>query len=669
MLKRICALQPLHPIPNNAAIKPGAVRSLHRVIEVFVVLFLLFALHRTLSFGALAEGLTGGPEARFLAFTVGLMSDFWVASLLAIVAGGLLGGLATACRSQRLATGLTCGGALGAGLLVAGHQAYIEFFKFPIIPFHLSYLTDEAFLAANAPSLLSAAGVVTAVAPLLLALTLGMTPWIRRLTPSGATLLICALGLGGVGLHNRNIHYREQWFVPENLQVNLVERLYMHLTSDRHPQALSAAELETLEGVMGQAPRGDSKVTRERLLTVLSAYLHQPDELSPVARVLASEFSQRVDAGTRPILLVSLLESLRPSETGYFGDAGSGRSGLTPSLDRLVERGIIFQKAYATGSVTRGAQEAVLCGYVGSRDSSLMRGAAVTSWDCLTSLVAGEAETFWYHGGEGRFDQQEAFWTGQGVQDVMSMKDFPRDAPRTSWGVGDYTFFQAARHRLVALHARARGRFLLGMTLSLSNHIPWDVPGDAPQNFRLPVQASHPSYKTTAYTDFAFGAFAEGLKEAGIWDNLLMVVASDHGNRVPPLQELYRGLSYPGARLQSHINLVLVGGIVEAALDKVGRRQIRIDQVVSQADIAALIASLVKIKNKRLFSENPFVEKRQLPVMAILEEEVFSPQTSESWKRGDLGQGTTRAGGQETLKTQLYYRAFMQFIGMPRPQS
>jgi phosphoglycerol transferase MdoB-like AlkP superfamily enzyme len=638
------------------------------VLEILLILFLVFILHRALAFRLLLEGVTGGNQQGFQAFLVGSMSDCWVACVLATLLGIVLSAPAVFVHF-RLSWWLPLGVAGISGIFAAVHQAYIEFFKFPIVPFHLHYLTDRSFMSANAASLLGSASVVSLVAPLVVAVGLRGTRlmWFRRVRTS-VSIFIGLLVLGLVS-HNRNIHYREQWFIPENLQVNPLERLYMQLTSDKHPKSLALEEMAQLEALMGRPSEAVEKVTRDRLFSVLTRPLPVSYDPPKVAATLKHVFDSKVKSGLRPVIMVALLESLRPSETGYFSKDKGASSSLTPHIDALVRHGIVFYNAFSTGSVTRGAQEAVLCGYLGSRDTSLMRGSAVASLDCLTQAVASESETFWYHGGDARFDQQAGFWSSQGVKNLMALHDFSTTAVRTSWGIGDETFYRAAGERLESLRSSSQSPYLLGMVLSLSNHIPWELPQDYPIEFDARRQVAHPSYLTSAYADHAFGDFVQTLKKTGTWADTLMIVSSDHGNQLTPSQNLYADLPSPQARLQSHVNFFLVGGLVEDALRQLGREDMALRHPVSQADIAVLIADILGIRNRKFFGENPFIEKRDLPVLSILEDGVFSPVTGETFQRSDLGQGVTREGSRDSLKTQLYYRAFMQFIGMPSPHS
>src|SRR5690606_9841909 len=101
-----------------------------------------------------------------------------------------------------------------------------------------------------------------------------------------------------------------------------------------------------------------------------------------------------------------------------------------------------------------GGQEAVFCGHISSRDTSLMRFDAVAPIRCLSDALqkplpdGARVETFWYHGGNGLFDNQVSFWHKHGVQQLLTQDHFPAQTPRTSWGVGDISFVRRSAMEL-----------------------------------------------------------------------------------------------------------------------------------------------------------------------------------------------------------------------------
>lgn len=614
--------------------------ALDGALKTFLVLTALFLVHRGLAFEALAGGRSfGGAELAGIVLT-GVASDLWVAWCVAFLA--LLAGLAGR-HAWLVFAGIFT-------IATVGHQAYVAFFKFQIIPFHFKYLLDPDFVGANGGAVINGAGVcIVAVGAALATLLAVKAPFETWSTKRLAGIFVSLMLACGV-LHNRNIHWRVQWFVPEHLQVHALEKLHLNLKSFRAPDPLTVEERSELARMLQARPDDPFE-----LLTTRSLNDH---EVHPLGPLLQKKFAERRAAGKKPVALVILLESLRPVETGYF--TPEKKPSLTPTLDGLAATGVTFMRAVSTGSVTRGAQEAAFCGYLGSRDTSMMRAGALRRFDCLPEKAKG-AEVFWFHGGEGRFDGQLAFWRERGVALQMSLQDFDAATARTGWGVGDRAFFARAAEQLSALRRESTKEFALGLMLSVTNHIPWDLPADAFNAAAKLGEGEHPSHQTTAYTDAALGEFLDGMKRDGSWADAFLVIASDHGNNVVPRVDLYAGREDRAAWLQSHVNLLLGGGIVDEALADLGGGALRFEHLVGQADVAALMAYVTGM-DVRVFGENPLRATRSLPVVSDLEEGLFVPAEQRLYPRVQTLTAPGKNVGAEGRRALLYYRAFLELI-------
>jgi hypothetical protein len=617
-------------------------------LATFFALVSGFFLHRAMTWGALAPAEAMTTQAALEAAVVGGLSDAWIAFLVAclVLPAGAAG------LHRQVAWGIVCLVAVAA----AGHQAYAEYFRFQIVPFHMSYVTDVEFMKANGRSLLDWRVLTTFVGILgigaaVLRLDAFCALSQRRLVATGLILGLTAL----VG-HNRNIVLRMRWFVPENLQLNALERLYVSFASSRLPKELTQAELEYLRRALG-APKDAAA------LTELIARPPPADaEVDELGRKLRHAFAQAREAGRKPLALAVLLESWRPAETGFFAP---DKLSLTPHLDALAQRSIVFTNAYGTGSVTRGAQEAVYCAYLGSRDTSLMRGHAIVTPTCLPDLVAkrGDVATFWYHGGEGRFDSQAAFWKERRVGEILSQKDFPDSAPRTGWGVGDLSFLATAGGRLEQLMATTPASAVLGMVLTVTNHIPWRLPDDAPPHIhQLAAGVGHPSWATTAYADEALGRFLKRLEASGLWQDTLLVLVSDHGTSVPPYADIYGADPAASERLQSHVNLIVTGGLVDRVLAAAGRSAVVRRELVSQADVGGFLAYLLGLQDASFLGEALFTNARRAPVLSDLEQGLFSPGTGKFFSNRDVVDAEADGRPEDERLSLLYFRAFLQYI-------
>lgn len=617
-------------------------------LATFFALVSGFFLHRAMTWGALAPAEAMGTQAALEAALVGGLSDTWIAflaSCLVLAAG--------AARIHRfVAWGLLFFVAVSA----AGHQAYAEYFRFQIVPFHMSYMTDVEFIKANGGSLLDWRVLATFVGILgigaaILRLDAFRALSLRRLVTTGLIL-----GLATLAGHNRNIVLRMRWFVPENLQLNTLERLYVSFASSRLPRELTPAELEYLRRALG-APQ-DAAALNELIARPPPA----DAEVDQLGRELRRAFTQARDAGRKPLALAVLLESWRPAETGFFAP---DKASLTPQLDALARRSIVFTNAYGTGSVTRGAQEAVYCAYLGSRDTSMMRGRAIVAPTCLPDLVAkrGDVATFWYHGGEGRFDSQAAFWKERRVGEILSQKDFPDSTPRTGWGVGDLSFLATASGRLEQLMATTPASAVLGMVLTVTNHIPWRLPDDAsPQIRQLAAGVGHPSWATTAYADEALGRFLKRLQTSGLWQDTLLVLVSDHGTSVPPYADIYGGDPAAPERLQSHVNLIVAGGLVDQVLAASGQSAVARRELVSQADVGGFLAYLLGLQDGSFLGETLFARARRAPVLSDLEQGLFNPGTGKFFSNRDVVDAVADGRPEDERLSLLYFRAFLQYI-------
>jgi hypothetical protein len=249
-----------------------------------------------------------------------------------------------------------------------------------------------------------------------------------------------------------------------------------------------------------------------------------------------------------------------------------------------------------------------------------------------------------------------------GVKEQLVEQDFPTDAPRSGWGVSDRAYLKRAADRLVDLAARSPADYLLGMGLTVTNHIPWDIPSDAGPEIKLPPAGRDPSYATSAYTDAAVGEFVARLKAAGLWKNLLLIVASDHGNNVVPLVDLYGDSPAKMRLLQSHINLILAGGLMETALSTQGMASMRLDDAVSQADIAAFAGYVIDLPAARFMGQNLLAQGRSLPVLSDLEEDLFDHASGRVFSRAEVTSADPSALPAAERKALLYYRAFLQYI-------
>jgi phosphoglycerol transferase MdoB-like AlkP superfamily enzyme len=617
-----------------------------RTLKVFISLLIIFALHRHYAWTFLAQQYGERNVPLWREVLVGCLSDIWVAGILCLPLWFMeyFPTKLVIRWHRRLALFLI----FLVGALTAGHQSYVEFFRFQIIPFHVGYLADTSFLKSNSGSVFNPASSIILMA------TAGLSYWARNakhiVSKRPIHVMLVTFALTIVACHVLNIRWRVNWYVIEPIQMNYVEALYSNLTKKPSLKAISEDERQLFSKMTGQnnSLRPD----------ILKAAGNDPSVMALRAAVKAR------NRRNKPVILAVLVaESLRASDVGPRGMDGAT---LTPTLDRLQELGTRFSNVYSTGPVTRGGQEAVWCGTPSATDTSMMRSFPDLAVSCLPKAFRDRPEmvSLWAHGGDERFDSQLMFWTHQGVNRFLTRSDFLDDTPSTSWGVGDLALFTKAADMLAELAAADGVKTVLSMILSVTNHIPWALPDDASIEAKR-LTAQHPSQRTIMYFDDSIDMFVDSLKEKNLWDDTVLIITGDHGNLEPSWRDDYPSDPLKWERLLSHVSVTLTGGIVEQ-LRREGQLPTEVSTVSSQSQIAGLLQILATASDARqalsppwdapLFIESPWV------VTSDLNQYLFLPAESVRIAKEDVLSGKITPDQPRQWQAAFRYRDWLEFL-------
>lgn len=617
-----------------------------RTLKIFISITIIFLLHRYYGWHFLAEQFSSRSVPMWKEVFVGVLSDIWIAGVLSLPFS-IFEYVCTA-RSDRLQRRVGFLYVILIGGLTAGHQSYVEFFKFQIIPFHLSYLVDISFLKSNSSSVLDPAPTIIMI------VTVGLAYWTRRAIQivSKQALNIIFLStftIIAVG-HILNIRWRVNWYIVEPLQTNYMETLFANLAKKPTMRALSQEEKESFEKLSGN----------ESWLWV------RPTKVSGTTQSLRALRSivQTQTRAKKPVILgLVLAESLRSSDVGPRPRDGKS---LTPFLDRLQESGVRFTNVYSSGPVTRGGQEATWCGTPSATDTSLMRSYPDLDVKCLPKMFRDRADvmSMWVHGGDERFDSQLMFWSHQGVNRFLTKSDFPDDAPSTSWGISDLAVFDKSAATLADLASSSKYSIILPMILTVTNHIPWAIPEDASIETKS-FLAQHPAQRTIKYFDESLGLFVAALKEKDLWKNSLFIIAGDHGNLEPAWRDDYTGDPLKWERLLSHVSVTLTGGIVEQ-LRQSGQLPPDINQHTAQTQIASFLHYLASNDDQQkpndtlwdapMFAESPWV------ISSDLNQYLFLPADNLRLDKEDVLAGNVSREQTRAWLASVRYRGWLEFL-------
>jgi arylsulfatase A-like enzyme len=254
------------------------------------------------------------------------------------------------------------------------------------------------------------------------------------------------------------------------------------------------------------------------------------------------------DAATGPpnILLV-VVDTLRADHLGAYG----ARTHLTPALDALAEEAYVFEKAFATSAWTKSSIASLFTGIFPSRLSVLGRQDALpqTAQPLAELLAAGGYQSY---GVTTNGNAGAAFGFAQGFEAF----EYPEMKRRYPDGATTFPAEGVTRTAMQWLAQRDPQRPFFVFLHYTDPHDPYlphpgliagKEPAGAYDGSREQLEAMDAAYRKgelkevdqerirylyageVKYCDLWIGNLIGGLRELGLWNDLLLVVTADHG--------------------------------------------------------------------------------------------------------------------------------------------
>ncbi len=218
------------------------------------------------------------------------------------------------------------------------------------------------------------------------------------------------------------------------------------------------------------------------------------------------------------VVMISV-ESLSADFLGSFGNTQN----ITPNLDSLAKKGLLFTNLYASGTRTvRGLEALALC-IPPTPGQSIVKRPDNKNLFTLGSVFRSKGyNSRFIYGGYGYFDNMNEFFSQNGyeVTDRNALKPSEITYENT-WGVADEDLFNLAMKELDKDYKNNKPFFAQIMTVS--NHRPYTYPEG-----RIDIPSHTGREGAVKYTDYAIGKF---IKDAGTkpwFKNTLFVIVSDH---------------------------------------------------------------------------------------------------------------------------------------------
>ncbi len=197
---------------------------------------------------------------------------------------------------------------------------------------------------------------------------------------------------------------------------------------------------------------------------------------------------------------------------------------ITPFLDSLAKKSLLFTNFYASGNRTvRGLEAVTLCLPPTAGESVVKRKDNKNKFTTGSVFKQKGYNVKYLYGGDAFFDNMEDFFSGNGY-DIVDKKTFKPEEITFSnvWGVCDEDMYNKA---IKVMNAEAKeNKPFFNHIMTVSNHRPFTYPND---KIDIPGDAKSRD-GGVKYTDFAMKKFFEMAKKQPWFANTVFVILADH---------------------------------------------------------------------------------------------------------------------------------------------
>ncbi|WP_017259853.1 LTA synthase family protein [Pedobacter arcticus] len=235
------------------------------------------------------------------------------------------------------------------------------------------------------------------------------------------------------------------------------------------------------------------------------------------------ELIRNVNQGTitKPynVVLISV-ESLSASFLSSYGNTEN----LTPEMDSLAKKGILFTNLYASGTRTVRGLEALSLSIPPTPGQSIVKRPNNSDLFSLGNVLnANGYQTQYIYGGYSYFDNMKTFFSGNGYHvidrdDIKNKKDIHYE---NIWGVADEDLFNLSLNTLDKNYKN--GKPFFSQIMTVTNHRPFTYPDG-----RIDIPSKTNRQGAVKYTDYAIGKFIKDASTKPWFKNTIFIIVADH---------------------------------------------------------------------------------------------------------------------------------------------
>jgi phosphoglycerol transferase MdoB-like AlkP superfamily enzyme len=197
---------------------------------------------------------------------------------------------------------------------------------------------------------------------------------------------------------------------------------------------------------------------------------------------------------------------------------------ITPFLDELAQKSLLFTNLYAVGNRTvRGLEAMTLCFPPTAGESVVKRKDNKDKFSTGSLFKQRDYNVKYLYGGDAFFDNMEDFFSGNGY-DIVDKKTFaPEEITFVNiWGVCDEDM---ANKAIKTMNEEAKtGKPFFNHWMTVSNHRPFTYP-----NGKIDIPSDTKSRDGgVKYTDYALNKFFTMASKQSWFKNTIFVIVADH---------------------------------------------------------------------------------------------------------------------------------------------
>lgn len=218
-------------------------------------------------------------------------------------------------------------------------------------------------------------------------------------------------------------------------------------------------------------------------------------------------------------IIMITVESLSANFLGVFGNPNN----LTPELDALAKKSLLFKNIYATGTRTVRGLEALSLSIPPTPGSSIVRRHQNKDLMSIGKLLSSSGfEAKFIYGGKALFDNMKYYFENNHYQ-VIDRDYFTKQEVsfETVWGVCDGDLFKKALSEADKSYQNKKPFF--SMVMTTSNHRPFTYPSNL-----IDIPSGKSREGAVKYTDYTIGEFIKNAQSKPWFKDTLFVVVADH---------------------------------------------------------------------------------------------------------------------------------------------